>query len=142
MDLYCGKLSPVEIGNQTAKYLVSNSIKNRKKFTDWLDRAGTEYQAFALKDKSIWTLRRGDEEKRFVHIHPGRYSPHTVRVKALTLKSVICVLAYLRTQSLPPVEIGLINEVRNKYLDAPPIKSFSKESGLGKLITLLNHLNE
>ena len=142
MDLYYGKLSPVEIAKQTIQYLTINSLNNKNKYSDWLCRVGNEYQTIALDDGSVWTLRSGDEEKRFVHIHPGRYSHHTVRVKALTLKTVICVLAYLRTQSLPPVEIGLINEVRNKYLDAPPIKSFSKESGLGKLITLLNHLNE
>jgi len=142
MDLYYGKLSPVEIGNQTANYLSSNSIKNRKKFADWLYKTGTEYKTVALKDKSVWTLRSCDEEKRFVHIHPGRYSPHTVRVKALTLKSVICVLAYLRTQSSPSADIGLINEVRKKYLNAPPIKSVNKENGLGKLITLINDLKE
>lgn len=142
MDLYFGKLTPVEIGIQTVNYLSSNSIKNRKKFTDWLYRAETEYQIIVLKDKSVWTLRNGNEEKRFVHIHPGRYSPNTIRVKALTLKSVICVLAYLRIQSFHSVDIGLINEVRKKYLNASPIKSINKKNGLGKLITLLNNLKE
>jgi hypothetical protein len=142
MDLYCGKLSPAEIGNQTISYLSSNSIKNKKEFADWLYRDGNNYQTIALKDKSVWTLRTGDEEKRFVHIHPGRYSPHTVRVKALTLKSVICILAYLRTKSSLSFDIGLINEVRKKYLNAPPIKSVNKENGLGKLITFLNNLKE
>lgn len=142
MDLYYGKLSPAEIAKQTIEYLTINSLNNKNEYSDWLCRVRNEYQTIALNDGSVWTLRSGDEEKRFVHIHPGRYSPHTVRVKALTLKSVICVLAYLRTQSLPSVEISLINEVRKKYLNAPPIKSFSKENGLGKLITLLSNLKE
>lgn len=142
MDLYYGKLSPVEIAKQTIEYLTINSLNEKNVYSDWLYRVGNEYQTIALNDRSVWTLRSGDEEKRFVHIHPGRYSPYTVRVKALTLKSAICVLAYLSTQSLASVDTGLINEVRKKYLDAPPIKSFSKENGLGKLIILLNNLKE
>lgn len=142
MDLYYGMLSPEEIAKQTIEYLTSNSLNNKNEYSDWLYRVGNEYQTIELKDKSVWTLRSGDEEKRFVHIHPGRYSPQTVRVKALTLKSTICVLAYLRTQSPPSVDISLINEVRKKYLNAPPLKSINKENGLGKLIALLNNLDE
>jgi hypothetical protein len=142
MDLYYGKLSPAEIAQQTIEYLAINSLKNKNEYSDWLCSVGNEYKTIALNDRSVWTLRSGDEEKRFVHIHPGRYSPHTVRVKALTLKSVISVLAYLRTHPPPSVDIYLINEVRKKYLNAPPVKSFSKENGLGKLIILFDNLKE
>lgn len=142
MDLYYGKLPPAEIAKQTIEYLTINSLNNKNVYFDWLYRVGNEYQTISLNDRSVWTLRSGDEEKRFVHIHPGRYSPYTVRVKALTLKSAIYVLAYLRTQSLSSFDTGLINEVRKKYLNVSPIKSFSKENGLGKLIILLNNLKE
>jgi hypothetical protein len=142
MDLYHGFYSPEEIANQTIKHLASFSIKNSNEYKRWLYKNGKEYHTITLKDKSVWTLRSGDEEKRFVHIHPGRYSPHTVRVKALTLKTAICVLAFAKIKSVTEFDIDLINEARKICLNASPLKSVNKEAGLGKLITLLKYMNE
>ena len=141
MDLYCGKTSPEEIANQTNNFLTSNFIKTSSEYLKWLRKNGKDYQSVTLKDKSVWTLRHGDEEERFVHIHPGRYSPHTVRVKALTLKTAICVLAYSKIKLADVFDIKLINEARKEYLNASPLKSVVKEAGLGKMLTLFNRLN-
>jgi hypothetical protein len=142
MDFYHGFYSPEEIANQTIKQLVFFSIKNSNDYKRWLYMNGKEYNTVTFKDKSIWTLRSGDEEKRFVHIHPGRYSPHTVRVKALTLKTAICVFAFAEIKSVTEFDIDLINEARKMCLKASPLKSINRETGLGKLLTLLKSLNE
>lgn len=140
MDLYYGFYSPKEIANHINKYLISISIKSNKEYENWLCKHGTEYQTITLLDNSVWTLRKGDKEKRYIHIHPGRYSPHTVRVKALTLKTTICVLAYSEIKSASEFDIDLINEARKKYLNASPLKIINQERGLGRLITLFNRL--
>jgi hypothetical protein len=142
MDLYHGIYSPEEIANQTIKQLASFSIKNSNEYKRWLYMNGKEYNIVTFKDKSVWTLRSGDEEKKFVHIHPGRYSPHTVRVKALTLKTAVCVLAFAKIKSVTEFDIDLINEARKMCLKASPLKSINRETGLGKLLTLLKSLNE
>ncbi|MBT8378043.1 MAG: hypothetical protein KJN64_02295 [Ignavibacteria bacterium] len=140
MDLYYGNLSPDEISNRIINFLDLNSIKNNKKYLCWLCSDGNDYKSMKLKDSSVWTLRSGNEEKRFVHIHPGRYSPHTVRVKALTLKTAIYVSAYSKVKYISVYDIDLINKTRLKYLDASPLKFVNKETGLGKLLTLFNSL--
>ncbi len=141
MDLYYGLYSPIEIANYIIKHLASISIKSNKEYKNWLCKDGSEYQKITLKDKSIWTLRPGDEEKRFVHIHPGRYSPDTVRVKALTLKTAICFFAFAKIKSVTEFDIDLINEARKICLNASPLKSVNREAGLGKLITLFKYMN-
>jgi hypothetical protein len=97
-----------------------------------------DYQLVKLKDKSIWTLGLGADAERYVHIHPGRYSPHTIRVKATTLKTAILVLCSEIIGEIKTIETQTINQIRKRYLDEPPLKSFSTASGLGRLIDLLH----
>jgi hypothetical protein len=140
MDLYCGKLSPGEISNQIIKYLSAGSLVDNSRYSIWLCNNGNEYRKVTLKDKSFWVLRKGDEAVRFVHIHPGRYSPLTLRVKALTLKTAIFTLAFSRIKLASAFDIDLINEARDIYLSASPLKSVSKKTGLGKLLNFFDNL--
>jgi len=138
MDLYFGSHSPVNISEQTLNYLHQNKIFESEQYQNWLTKEGKNYQLVKLKDKSIWTLRRGDDVSRYVHIHPGRYSPHTIRVKATTLKTAILVLCSEKIGEIKSIETQTINQIRKKYLNEPPLKSFSAVSGLGRLIDLLH----
>jgi len=104
----------------------------------WLGREGKDYRLVKLKDNSIWTLRLGENPGRYVHIHPGRNSPQTIRVKATTLKTAISILCFVQAGQIEPIETVTINEIRKKYLNEPPLKSFSTASGLGRMINLLS----
>ncbi|HSW55059.1 MAG TPA: hypothetical protein VLH59_08210 [Ignavibacteriaceae bacterium] len=139
MDLYFGDYSPIKISEQILDYLHRNKIYLSDLYKDWLSKDGKDYQLVELKDKSIWTLRLGDDVSRYVHIHPGRYSPHTVRVKATTLKTAILVLCSEKVGEIKTIETQTINQIRKKYLDEPPLKSFSAASGLGRLIDHLKN---
>ena len=86
MDLYFGNYSIEEISKQILMHLQENKIYSLRDYQNWLGKDDKYYQLVELKDKSIWTLRLGETREKYVHIHPGRYSPHTVRVKAATLK--------------------------------------------------------
>ena len=137
MDLYFGEYSPVKISEQILDYLHRKKIFSPRQYQDWLSKDGKDYQLVELKDKSIWTLRLGEDVSRYIHIHPGRYSPNTVRVKATTLKTAIFVLCFERVGKIKTIHTETVNKIRKKYLDEPPLKSFSTASGLGRLLDLL-----
>jgi len=137
MDLYYGNYLPIEISKQIVNYLKGKKVFLPELYKNWLTENGVDYRLINLFDRSVWTLRLGEDAGKYVHIHPGRYSPKTRRVKALTLKSAIFTLCCEKLGEPKMSGIELINEVRRKYLEEPPLKSISKDSGLGKLIELL-----
>ena len=138
MDLYFGNYSPAEISEQVLGVIERKKTFTSEQYKDWLRKDGKDYQLLKLRDKSVWTLRLGENPERYVHIHPGRYSPHTVRVKATTLKTAILVLCCLQAGQIDAIETVTINEIRKKYLNESPMKSFSSASGLGKMISTLS----
>lgn len=136
MDLYFGGFSPSDISEQILSALHRIKIFEYEQYKSWLSKDGKHYQLVELKDKSIWTLRLGENSERYVHIHPGRYSPNTVRVKATTLKSAILVLCFEKIGEIKTIETQSINRIRKRYLDEPPLKLFSSATGLGRLLEL------
>jgi hypothetical protein len=138
MDLYFGEYSPSKISEHILSALHRIKIFEYERYQNWLFKEGRNYQFIKLKDKSVWTLRLGEDVSPYVHIHPGRYSPHTIRVKATTLKTVILVLCSEKIGEIKTIETQTINQIRKKYLDEPPLKSFSSASGLRRLIDLLH----
>lgn len=138
MDLYYGKFSPLDISEEILSTLHKTKIFEYEQYKTWLSKDGKDYQLVELKDESIWTLRLGDDAKRYVHIHPGRYSPNTLRVKATTLKTAIFLLCFEQLGEIESFETETVNNIRKKYLKEPPIKSLSLSSGLGRLIELFH----
>ncbi|MDZ7625773.1 MAG: hypothetical protein U5J96_15180 [Ignavibacteriaceae bacterium] len=138
MDLYFGRLSPSDISEQILSALHRIKIFEYEQYKSWLSKDGKDFQLVELKDKSVWALRLNDDIRRYVHIHPGRYSPHTVRVKATTLKTAIFLLCIEQLGEINPFETETVNNIRKKYLNEPPLKSFSNASGLRRLIDLFH----
>jgi hypothetical protein len=137
MDLYLGKFLVEEISNQIIKTLKREKTFSFEDYKKWLYKDRKGYQLVKLMDKSIWTLRLGENEQRYIHIHPGRYSLHTIRVKATTLKTAILALCFEQVGEMKSINTEAVNHIRKKYLNEPPIKSLSKASGLMRLIGLL-----
>jgi len=74
----------------------------------------------------------GNEPELYVHIHPARYSPYTIRIKSATLKTAVMLkirdVKYLNTDS--------INAVR-KSIGFSPIKSMEKATSIREALALL-----
>ena len=140
MDLYLGKLTPSEIKEFTKSLLKEKNVFKYEPYEQWLFSEGREYRLITLPDKSIWALRMGIEKENYIHIHPGRYSLHTIRVRALTLKTAICVMVYINMYKISSPNLELINNVRNEFLNAAPVKSLSLTSGLLKLLKVFSKL--
>lgn len=137
MDLYLGALSPAEIGQEVLAQLAADGTLAGGAFADSLRVAGG-YRLVDLSDSSRWVLRMGDAAGRYVHVHPGRYSPHTRRVRANVLKTAVMVLAYAAVHGGNPTDVKHVNEVRREFLALPPVgKELAGEQGLGVVIDLL-----
>jgi len=138
MDLYVGKLSPQKICDEIVSKLKLIDVLAFEAYKKWLLENGNEYKLIEISDKSVWTLRLGNQEERYVHIHPARYSPVTIRVKSLTLKTAIAVLIINYEKSFPLIDTLQINEVRRKILVSPPVKKVSSNSAVVRVINILS----
>ena len=105
-------------------------------FRDWLEPRGG-FSGFAAPDESRWILRVGEETGRYVHLHPGRYSPHTVRVPGITLKTAIVTLALARQTGADPLSVAVVNDARKRFLTLPPVAAVDPTNGLGEVLRLL-----
>ena len=137
MDLYLGSLTPQEIADYISEGLKEKEISDSLSYQNWLYKEGNEYRITSLPDKSKWTLRYGKDENYYIHIHPARYSPKTIRVRSLSLKTAIAVLLSAEVYGRSPLDVNVINKIRVNMLNASPIKKISSENGLGRLILIL-----
>ena len=128
MDVYIGKLQADEIAQECISKLNELQITTYDRYLSLL-QLKQGYFSMQLSDKSIWVFRLGNEEERFVHIHPGRNSPHTTRMKASTLKTVLSLLY----EGFSEIDLGIVNQIRTEKLDLSPIKKFNFDDGIGKL---------
>jgi hypothetical protein len=104
MDLYIGTLSPAEIASQVLAALEADQRLALDAYRAWLIANGG-YQVYTFAhDASRWVLRLGEETGRYVHVHPARWAPATLRVRANVLKTAVMVLARAhqpRPQAVP-----------------------------------------
>lgn len=89
MDLYTGPLTPAEIALELGDQLRAGGRFEYAPLADWLRGQG-EYVLLDLSDGSKWTIRLGPEDGRYIHLHPGRWVPNTMRVNANSAPSSKC----------------------------------------------------
>ena len=138
MDLYLGKFSPEYIIKEIKSSLIKIGKFDFDEYNNWLKEERNDYRIISLTDKSNWVLRSGSVKQRYVHIHPARYSPLTVRVKSSTIKTFILTEIYSVYQEDIEYELSFINQIRSKYLKLPPLKSLSSSAGLLRLKSIFN----
>ncbi|HVX52085.1 MAG TPA: hypothetical protein VHB48_18140 [Chitinophagaceae bacterium] len=131
MDMYCGVLTVDEIIQQVAGNLQLAGINTAQQAKHWL---GNGYKLVTLNDGSSFTLRYINNS-RPVHIHPSRYAPHVVRVKANALKTAICYrLLYANKDK---TDTSIINTIRMQYLRLSPVAGKQGIAEIEKAIRLL-----
>lgn len=94
MDIYSGSLSPVEVIEEIMKFLKTNNLTKKDLFSVWTGKNPKDFKTIKLSDGSEWVLKYFNDEMRYVHPFPARFSPHSLRVKANTLKSAILYLIF------------------------------------------------
>ena len=138
LDLYIGRLAPVQIAAEVLQYLEEHRLQHPVRYQEHLLATGTSYRLLTLSDKTDWVLRWGVVEARHVHLHPARYSARTLRVKANVLKTAVAALiAAKRRGENTETDVPYINEVRAAWVALPPVKDFDISEGLRHMLALL-----
>jgi hypothetical protein len=133
MDLYTGDLSAEQLFEEIANQLIALNIYESTLYESFLNE-NEHYYKLTVSDASEWVLLMGNDLKHFVHIHPARYSAHSLRVKATNWKTVIATkAAYPDSTKLDLQQINLIR----KQLDLSPLKSMASASALMRLLELI-----
>ena len=89
MDIYTGELTHSEICDELLCFLKTKKLEAKDMFTQWAGGDQNDFRTIWLSDGSQWILKYYDNEQRFVHSFPARFSPRSFRIKANTLKSAI-----------------------------------------------------
>ena len=137
-DLYVGDLTPVQIVTSITAYLKTSNIFEPDKYKKWILENDIDYKIITIEDESCWTLRIGEQEDQYIHIHPCRNSMHSIRVRSLNLKTAIAVIVWTRLNGLKEIELSTVNYVRKEFLAECPVKSLDISKGLNKIIQLFN----
>ena len=135
IDLYCGKLSVEEICTQCLKFAKSENINSSEQLAQWL--YPKEYCKTVLADQSVWVIKQGLDNERYLHIHPAKYSPFTVRVRATTLKTVVALQVVNKHEKVE-LKLQTVNQVRKEKLGLSPVKSVKKGKGIARIWSVFN----
>lgn len=136
IDLYFGRLTIDEIIDEILLFAEKNELTSSEKLAQWL--GPLEYRKAELSDKSFWVIKQGQDASRFLHIHPGKHSPFTIRVKANNLKTVIAIKILVGGDFLP--DLSLVNKIRTERLKMSPVKGLIEGKGITRLLANFSSL--
>ena len=133
-DLYIGSMNLEQIGAFILSFLEEYNLMTQGDYLGWINESPDLYKTLPFPDQSIWVLKIGIEPGRYVHIHPGRNVPLTIRAKANVLKTAIAVNAKALIDQSNPLGIESVNTVREELIHLDPIKFVTLNQELGRLI--------
>jgi len=136
MDFYTGVLTPWAVAERVLDQLRQAGRLDQPAFAEWVANADGYRVVEVPDDGSRWVLRLGDGE-RYVHLHTARYSPHSLRVPGITLKTAIMANAVALTRGSAVDDLETVNHVRREYLRLPPMAKLTDTGGLGEVLRLL-----
>ena len=133
MDVYSGTLSPDNIAEEIINFLKSNNLTGRLIFNRWIGVNPKDFKTIKLSDDSQWVLKYFENEIRFVHSFPARYSPHSFRVKANTLKSAILYVVFIGKDFVTEEDLNMARAVSG----LSPIKDIVDTEAITEMIEIL-----
>jgi hypothetical protein len=135
MDIYYGQLDIPVILDEVINKVRDAGITDEASYLRWLkDKGG--YIDITLSDSSRWILLHGTEPGQYIHLHPARYSPHSMRVKAAVLKTAMaCMIA--RPDGSQP-DLVTLNHIRKDILGLSPVKDLARCEHLWQVTAMLN----
>ena len=127
IDIYTGKLPPEEICMAAIAVLKETGIFGKSRFKQWI-AASSEYRKIKLPDQSEWVVREGSEPGRYIHIHPAKTGPYTIRFKGTTLKTAYS-LKKGSQGSHQEFSLEAVNRARIS-IGLSPVKKLEKGKGI------------
>ena len=123
-------------GKQVKGLLEADSRLPPAVYRPWVAEGGGYRTLTFADDGTVWVLRAADEE-RYVHLHPGRWTPQTRRVRANVLKTAVLVLAHVAVHGGDARDVKLVNQLRAAHLGLSPMREVLGDQGLGVVLDLL-----
>lgn len=134
MDIYYGGLDLPDIFREVTDQLTARGLSDETGYLQYLKDSGG-YVEITLSDSSRWILLHGIEPGRYVHLHPARYSPHSIRVKATVLKTALACMVILPEGTRP--DLSVLNHIRQTVLELSPVKDLEQCEHLWKVMKML-----
>ncbi|MEN8116371.1 MAG: hypothetical protein ABFS16_05300 [Bacteroidota bacterium] len=132
IDFYLGNLDVQQICNETITFFEQTDLLDKEIFKYWLD--APNYKKIRLSDSSEWLIKEGNNHERYIHIHPAKFSAHTIRVRATTLKTVIALTVHsIQIKKGLKTNLQAVNRIRRNRLGLSPIKSLHPGTGILRL---------
>lgn len=128
MDIYDGQLGMTALMEEVVRQV---PVDNEEDYLVWLGA----YRELTLSDSSRWVLLAGNVPGQYIHLHPGRYSPHSMRVKATILKTAIACIVCFPGVERPSLE--QVNEMRGRLLGLSPVRDLEQCQHLWKVMRML-----
>jgi hypothetical protein len=138
MDVYTGDLPPWAVGERVVHQLTTAGRHDEAEFRHWVESHAGYVVVDLPDDGSRWVLRAGEPGGRYVHLHTARYSPHSLRISGLTLKTVIVANALALTRGQLEADLATVNEARKRFLQLPPVAKLTADGGIGEVLRLLS----
>ena len=126
-DVYTGGLSPTAIGEGIIRILTDEKVLRKTDFARWL-QSNNGYRKLSLEDGSEWIVRLGNEDERYIHLHPSRDGKHTVRFKGSSLKTVF-LMKTMQKDSAETITLEKVNQAR-LLVGLSPIKKLDRNKGI------------
>lgn len=121
LDFYYGSLSIESVGSQIIEHLASLGVDSFKSYQELLDQHD-HYHTLVLSDDSGWVVRMGKVKEKFIHVHPARNSPHTLRITASAMKTALAIIYRVNNGAMYGYELDAVNAMRHQFLSLPPVK--------------------
>lgn len=138
IDLYCGNLSVDIICRECIACARKQDIHTAEKLAAWIHPL--KYRKITLSDTSVWVLKTGNEADRFLHVHPAKYSPHTIRIRAGTLKTVLAVKITTGIGA-SGLTLQAVNRIRTEKLGLSPVKMLEKGKGIARMWSCFHNIS-
>ncbi len=133
IDLYYGKLTVSEICLQSIQFAGENGITGPDTLRIWLHPH--HYRKMKLSDQSLWVIRLGNDDDRYLHIHPAKNSPCTLRVRAATIKTVVAVSVLPDRGEESCLRLSEVNRIRKEKLGLSPVRRLERGKGIAGLFS-------
>ncbi|MFB6318815.1 hypothetical protein [Saccharicrinis sp. FJH54] len=134
IDIYTGILNPELICEEIMSLISEKGILTKKQFLHWV-QTPHPYKIMTLSDRSEWILRKGDDQERYIHIHPSRTGMYTLRFKGTTLLTAYKLHQKYKSAAFIPT-LYQVNEAR-KEMNFSPVKRISPDKGILKCWQIL-----
>lgn len=129
MDMYHGGLTLPVIFSEVESQLKEQDAWEEANYRRWIQETGT-YRELFLSDGSRWVLYPVDIDGRYIHLHPGRKSPHSSRIRGNALKTAVMAVASAQLREHCPRDVSILNQMRTTLLALSPMRAVEQGGGL------------